>query len=110
MRPSSREHRVTLLAPITAKNGLGETRPSGWEEVITLWAKVVPVSDGERWRAGAVEQRADARITVAYSALTAAVDGTYRVFLDGATWQIIGSKPVGFRLGFELTAWRMPAA
>jgi len=110
MRMGELDQRITVLAPVTAKNGLGEARASSWDPVTTVWAKHVPLSDGERWRAGAVEQKADARFTVRYSPTMAAVDGTHRLTFAGATWQVTGVKPVGRRRWLELTAWRMPAA
>jgi len=92
--------------------GLGETKAGAFAAIATVWAVYEPVSDGERMRAAAVEQKTDARFTVRYSSLLASIDGTCLIQFDGSDWQITGVKEIGRRRWLEITAWRqvLPAA
>ncbi|TNJ39250.1 head-tail adaptor protein [Phaeobacter sp. B1627] len=99
---------VQILAPQVETNPLGETLRTGWAVLTRAWAQVTPVSDGERLRAAAVEQKTDARFVLRALRYMAQVDGTYGLRFDGADWQITGVKPLG-RTYVEITAWRLKA-
>lgn len=103
----SLDRRITICKSQEQKNTIGETIATGWVAVATVWATYAPISDGERLRAAAVEQKADARFTVRYSARLAEINGTHRLIHDGAEWQITGIKEIGRRRGLEITAWRL---
>lgn len=72
-----------------------------------VWASKAPVSDGERFRAGAVAQDMTDRFVVRYSALTASLTLADEMICEGITYGIIGKKELGRREGFEITAGRV---
>ena len=107
MRIAARDRQIILLQAVTEENEAGEEIPASWEIYARPWAAYQPVSDGERLRAAAVEQRADARFQVLWMPRLAAVNGAFRLRFDGADWRITGVKEIGFREGLEITAWRL---
>lgn len=107
MRAGDLDRRIIIRVATSGKNRLGEKTAGVWSDFATIWAKYAPISDGERLRAAAVEQKTDARFTVRWSAQMALVNGTYRLGFDGSDWQITGTKEIGRRRWLEITAWRM---
>lgn len=98
---------VTFLEAVTSKSPTGNKSKTGWNELFPVAASYQALSDGERWRAGAVEQKAEARFTVRYSARSAAILGANRLRFEGADWEITGSKEIGRRRWIEITAWKI---
>lgn len=107
IRPSDLDRKIAIGKPEKIPVGLGETKEGPFAVVATVWAAYAPVSDGERLRAAAVEQKTDARFTVRWSSRLAAFDGTYQIQFDGSLWQITGTKEIGRRRWLEFTAWRL---
>lgn len=101
------DRKVVFLEGSAAKNGLGEKKRDVWQELFSVPAGFEPVSDSERWQAGAVEQKADARFAVGYTARTAAITGENRLRFEGSDWQISGVKVIGRRRWLEFTAWKV---
>lgn len=101
------DRKVTFLEAVAGKNGLGEKKRDDWQTLFPVQAAFEPVSDRERWQAGAVEQRADARFTVGYTARTAAITGQNRLRFEGSDWRITGVKEIGRRRWLEFTAWKV---
>ncbi len=101
------DRQVHVLAPVTEKTATGNTRVVGTQEVLRAAASYEPLSDGERWRAGAVEQKAEARFVLGYSARAAAVTGAHVLRFEGADWEITGTKVIGRRRWIEITAWKI---
>jgi SPP1 family predicted phage head-tail adaptor len=101
------DRRISFVAPNLVPIGMGETKEDGWASVATRWAKYTPVSDAEKLRAAAVEQKTDARFVVRYSAQLAALDGEHKIEFDGDRWEISGVKVLGRRQWLEFTAWRV---
>jgi len=104
---TSLDRKITIRVAVFEKNGVGEKKASGWSDLAKVWAGYTPISDDERVRAAAVEQKADARFTVRYSARLARIDGGHSLIHDGAEWQITGIKEIGRRRWLEITAWRL---
>ncbi|TDK51141.1 head-tail adaptor protein [Antarcticimicrobium luteum] len=102
-----RDRLVVLLRASVVENELGEALPSGWVEHARARASFAPVSDGERLRAAAVEQKSDARFVLRWSPRLAQVTGAFRLRFEGRDWQITGVKAIGRRRWIELTAWRL---
>lgn len=100
------DRRVEVLQVKTRRNGLGERVAEGWTTIATVRAKYLPVSDGERLRAAAVEQKSDARFTLRLSRSVASIDGGHRLRFEGADWEITAVKPVG-RRWIEVSAWKI---
>jgi len=103
----SLDRKIAIGKPGTTAIGLGETKKGDFAALATVRAAYAPISDGERVRAAAVEQKADARFTVRWSSRLAAFDGTYQIQFDGSLWQITGTKEIGRRRWLEFTAWRL---
>ncbi|PRZ48695.1 phage head closure protein [Tritonibacter scottomollicae] len=95
---------VTVLARQTETTATGNKRNTGEVELLTVPASYEPLSDGERWRAGAVEQKADARFVLRYSARAAAITSEHFLRINGADWEITGTKEIGRRRWVEITA------
>lgn len=97
------DRRIVLKTRKTGTNSFGEPVDE-WTTVATVWAHVVPVSDGERWRAGETLASRLNRFTVRYSATAAGLDPRDQIEYDGRTWDIQGVKEIGRREMFEITA------
>lgn len=69
-----------------------------------VWASKTPISDGEKYRAGAVGTDATARFRVRYSAFSAGITGSGRLLCEGKTFAITGLKEIGRRELIEITA------
>lgn len=102
-----RNRLVVFLKATTAENDAGEQEDVEWVEVTRTWAAYDPVSDGERLRAAAVEQKTDGRFRVIWTVSLSQIDGLHRLRFDGSDWQVTGVKEIGFREGLEFTAWRV---
>ncbi len=102
------DRKITFLAAVEEKDpDSGEALATGWEEGVSTWASFTPVSDVERMRAAAVEQKAEARFVTRWTRALAGIDGRSRLRFDGADWQITGAKEVGRRRGLEFSAWKI---
>lgn len=84
-------------------NGFNEPELT-WNTLATVWASVVPVSDGERMRAGETLGSKQSRFTIRYSSTVANVDPKDRIVFDGKTYDVNGVKEVGRREYLEITA------
>lgn len=67
MSITERDRRILFLEARREENDAGEEEVTGWDALFYRWAAYEPVSDGERLRAAAVEQRSDARFRVLWS-------------------------------------------
>ncbi|WP_295451219.1 head-tail adaptor protein [uncultured Pseudophaeobacter sp.] len=104
------DRRVSLLGAQVEENDAGETVATGWNEIAQARANYAPVSDGERLRAAAVEQKAEARFVVRWSKALAVITGENRLRFDGTDWRITEIKEIGRRRGLEISAWRLKKA
>lgn len=100
------EHRVLVLNSSKSEDTFGGVVDDEWVVVATVRAEYLPVSDAERLRAAAIQQKTEARFKVRKLRNVSAIDGTYRLRFDGDDWRIEGVKPVG-RGFLEITAWRV---
>lgn len=97
------DRRIVLKTRRTGVNAIGEPVDE-WRTLVTVWANVTPLSDGERWRAGETLASNMSRFTIRYSGATAAIDPRDRIEYDGRTWDIQGIKELGRREMLEITA------
>jgi head-tail adaptor len=105
------DRKITFLAATEGKDpDSGEVVATGRGEVASARASFTPVSDGERLRAAAVEQKAEARFVTRWTRALTEIDGGNRLRFDGADWQITGAKEVGRRRGLEFSAWKIREA
>ena len=100
----SLDRRIEIQRKIEATDAFGG-KPKNWSTLIEVWARFLPVSDGEKWRAGMVESREIARFTVRHNRVTAGVTGADQIVFDDRDWGITGTKEVMGRSRFiEITA------
>ncbi|MCD9149978.1 head-tail adaptor protein [Pseudophaeobacter flagellatus] len=104
------DRRVSLLGTQYEENEAGENVATGWDEIAKARANYAPVSDGERLRAAAVEQKVEARFVMRWSKALAVITGENRLRFDGADWHITGIKEIGRRRMLEISAWRVKKA
>lgn len=69
-----------------------------------VWASKADISDGERWRAGAVAASVSARFRVRWSNLSSGITPADRLVCDGREYDIANIKELGRKVGFEITA------
>lgn len=69
-----------------------------------VWAARSEISDGERWRAGAVAASATARFQVRWSDFSAEISTKDRLTCEGREYDITGIKEIDRRVGLEITA------
>ncbi|MFV1620470.1 phage head closure protein [Phaeobacter sp. JH20_26] len=100
------DRRIDIVKPRLVPVGLGEFKEDGFVDVATRWAKYTPVSDAEKLRAAAVEQKTDARFVIRYSRALALLDEDHKIRFDGSIWSISGVKELGRRRWLEFTAHR----
>lgn len=105
MRAGKLDRRLTILRAALEDDGFQNT-PGDFASVATVWASREDISDGERGRAGGVSATATTRFQVRYSTTTAAVTPKDRVSEGGQTFDVLGIKQIGRRVGFEITAAR----
>lgn len=72
-----------------------------------IWGARTLLTDGERWRAQAVQATATARFTVRWSAFAAGITTKDRIVCEGQTFDITGIKEIGRRAFLEITAARI---
>lgn len=72
-----------------------------------VWARREFLSDGEMWRAQAVQSMAVARFTVRWSGFAATITTRDRIACEGVEYDVTGIKEVGRRAFIEITASRL---
>lgn len=97
------DRRIDVLRAAKSKDGFNADILN-WHPFASVWAEAVPVSDGERLRAGEVLGNKKYRFTVRYSPDTSTIDHRDRLRFDGALYDINGVKEVGRRELVEITA------
>ena len=97
------DRRVTLKRRKSGVNDFGEPVDE-WTTLVTVWANVAPVSDGERWRAGETLAAKACRFTIRWSIKVSVLDPRDQIEYDGRTWDIQGVKEIGRREMIEITA------
>lgn len=100
LRAGDLDRRVTIQRAAVLTNDLGEEVPT-WSEHATVWAQVVPVSDGERWRAAEVGAAVTTRFRIRWGFGVTPED---RIAYDGRIYDVTGVKEIGRREGQEITA------
>lgn len=98
-----RDRRIRLERNTPVLNDLNEGAP-GWALLATVWAEVLPVSDGERARAGGIAGDITTRFRIAYAQAWANLNPKDRIVFDGRTLDILGVKEIGRREGLEISA------
>lgn len=98
------DRRVSLLRASTLSTNDFNEAVTTWRVLASVAANVVPVSDGERIRAGETLSSMMSRFTIRYSSTVADLDPRDRISYDGRQYDIRGVKEVGRREFLEITA------
>lgn len=103
MQAGKLDRRVQFRRAVLADDGLASTEV--WADYLgPVWAEKTDISDGERWRAGAVAAHVTTRFRVRHSSETATLTPKDRLVCEGRTYDISGIKELGRRVGLEITA------
>ena len=103
MRAGNLDRKITLQR-------FSETRDAynapvlSWATLAIVWAAFEPVSDGERLRADEVAASATARFRIRYSTTVDGLNPKDRVLYEAVVFDILHVKPMGRRVGLEITA------
>ena len=94
------DRRIVIERAVTTIDALGGENHA-WQELSTVWAQVLPISDGERWQAQEVSAHSTHRFRIRWGMGVTAED---RIRYDGRVFEISGVKEIGRRIGQEITA------
>lgn len=100
MKSGKLDRRVTIQRVAVVLDDFGGEIET-WTDHATVWAQVLPVSDGERWRAEQVSATVSTRFRIRWGA---GVRVTDQIIYEGRTYDIVGVKEIGRREGQEITA------
>lgn len=104
MRAGDLDRRVTLLRPAAAVDDGYTTRPGGHEEAGERWARHMPAMAREIIEASGREAKLPIVLELRHDSLTRLIDGTWRVRMDGRTYDVEGAQEIGRREGVRLSA------
>jgi SPP1 family predicted phage head-tail adaptor len=97
------DRRVQFQRATLADDGLASSEV--WDDHgLPVWASKQDVSDGERYRASEVSAQLTTRFQVRWSMFTADITPKDRLTCEGITYNIVGMKEIGRRVGREITA------
>lgn len=82
-------HRITIQAQTQAPDGQGGVVVT-WADVITVWAKVEPVSQRERIYTQALQYRRSHRIIMRYNSETETLTTDMQIVYGSRTFQVKG--------------------
>lgn len=94
------DRRITIQRAIKTTDELGG-HVLTWGDHATVWAEVLPISDGERWRAQEVAAHVTTRFRIRWGGSGVTVED--RVVYDDRTYELVAVKEIGRREGQELT-------
>lgn len=98
------DRRVRFERATRVDDGFSSDVPASWTPLATVWASVLPLSDGEKWRAGAVGATISHRIRVRFSSVLAGLKASDRAIYEGRTLQVGAVKEIGRREYLEVSA------
>lgn len=99
------DRRLRIERATTGDDGV-QTAVTGWTALATVWASKEEISDGERGRQTGPDATATTRFQIRYSTTVAGVGPKDRLVCEGRTYDVVGVKEIGRRVGLEITAMR----
>jgi SPP1 family predicted phage head-tail adaptor len=97
------DRRIVIERATTTTNNFGE-EVATWAPLVEVWAHVIDVSDGERWRAAEVAATVTTRFQVRWNDTTKTIGPKDRVLYEGRAYDISHTKEIQRRVGVEITA------
>ena len=104
MRSGDLDRRVTLLRPGAPVDDGYQTRPGEPEEAGTRWARYIPAMAREVVENAGREAKLPVVFELRHDALTADMDETWSLRMDGRTYSIEGVQEIGRREGVRVAA------
>jgi head-tail adaptor len=97
------DRRITILRPVEGDDGF-QTVGGEPAELMTVWAQVTPIRDGERFAGGVLQATLTSRFLIRWSQAAAGILATDLIRHEGVLHGIAAPpKEVGRRVGIELT-------
>jgi len=96
------DRRITIQRATIARDEYNNEVET-WADLCTVWAGYVPVSDGEKFRAGERASEIGARFTIRYSSQVADVTPKDQLVFQGRVYAITRVKELERRVGLEIT-------
>lgn len=90
MKSGTLNKRATFRSLVTVSDGAGGSTQS-WHDYVTVWAQLSPERARERIQQGRLTDNQAGVLRVRSSAATRLIDGTYKVVLDGVTYNVRSS-------------------
>ncbi len=90
MKSRELRHRVTIQRPTLAQDTQSGDITQGWEDVVSVWAQISPVSTREFIAAQAAQSKVTTRIKIRYRM---GIDASMRVLHLDKVYQIEGVLP-----------------
>lgn len=103
MQAGRLDRRIVIQRSTTVNDSFNQPVET-FSTLATVWASAVPVSDGERMKAGQTLANKMMRFTIRYSSDVSDVDPRDRIVFNGRTFDVNGAKEIGRREGIEITA------
>ncbi len=104
MLAGERNRRITIQRATSVTDPASGEPILTWSTLATVWAEMMPISDGERVKAAEVSAEITTRFRILHSSAVASVNPMDRLQFGGKVFDIWGVKPIGFNEGFEITA------
>lgn len=99
------DHRITLERVTRTPDAFSTAGAETWAPIATVWAKAEQISDGEKWRAAAIEVDATHRFLIRYSRTAETLTAADRILFNGKIHNLVGKpKEIGRREWLEITA------
>lgn len=103
MRAGDLDRRVSLQRATVTLDSFGGEQ-STWTTLATVSAQHLPVSDGERVRAAQTGAALTDRFRIRWGSGWSDLNSKDQLIFEGRYYQVTGVKPIGRRLGLEVTA------
>ena len=87
MKAGTLNKRATFQSLVTTPDGAGGST-TAWADYVTVWAQLSPERAREKIQQGRIADNQAGVLRVRSSTATRLIDGTYRVLVDGVTYNV----------------------
>lgn len=87
MKAGTLNKRATFQSLVTTPDGAGGST-TAWADYVTVWAQLSPERAREKIQQGRIADNQAGVLRVRSSTATRLIDGTYRVLVDGITYNV----------------------
>jgi SPP1 family predicted phage head-tail adaptor len=91
MKSGTPNKRATFRSLVTVSDGAGGSTLS-WQDYVTVWAQLSPERAREKIQQGRIADASAGVLRVRSSTATRLIDGTYKVVVDGMTFNVRGAS------------------